>query len=90
MMPNSAAAMPCIVVAAPITPMQITPTTKWCAATKHAVASVNASPANTAIRVSPASRPRIATSVPPTRAAKPMVLASVASPRASRPNSSAT
>ncbi len=82
--------MPCIVVAAPITPMQTTPTAKWCVATKQAVASVIARPANTAMRVSPPSRPRMATSVPPTSAAKPIVLASVASPRASRPNRSAT
>jgi hypothetical protein len=82
--------MPCIVVAAPITAMHTTPMAKLWVPTKPAVASVSARPANTAMRVRPPRRPRIATRVPPTRAENPIVLASVARPRASRPNRSAT
>ena len=82
--------MPWIVVAAPIRPMQMTPTVNEWVATNPAVARVSSSPAHSAMRASPSSRARIATARPPARAASPMVLARIASPSAPRENSCAT
>ena len=77
--------IPCIVVAAPIAPMQARPTGNHGVATNPAVASANNIPHPTAIRVRPDMRPRIATRKPPAIAAQPIVLASIARPLAPRP-----